>query len=97
MSTDTGNTWVELKLAGDINNGWIVSGISNDGSVMIAGAYSGRLYMSTTTGAIWNEVKPAVMLIEIGGLQPCQRMDLLLWLVIIVAVFICLPLQALLG
>ena len=33
--------------------------MSEDGKTILAGVYSGRLYLSTNTGSTWSEVQPA--------------------------------------
>ena len=53
------HTWAETQPAGDADKNWYASAMSSDGSVIIAGVYGGRLYLSTNSGTNWSEVKPA--------------------------------------
>ncbi len=52
-------TWTETQPAGDADNNWSVVAMSSDGSKLIAGAESGRLYISTNGGSNWTETQPA--------------------------------------
>ncbi len=51
--------WSETMPAGNADMAWRSSVFSADGTTVLAGAYYGRLYVSTTTGLIWSEVRPA--------------------------------------
>ena len=53
------HTWAETQPAGDANKYWYTSAMSDDGSVIIAGVYNGRLYISTNSGTNWDETQPA--------------------------------------
>jgi photosystem II stability/assembly factor-like uncharacterized protein len=52
-------TWTEVQPAGNVNKNWQGSAVDSDGSVMLACADAGRLYVSTDTGANWSEAQPA--------------------------------------
>src|SRR5690606_26190149 len=43
----------------DTNQAWWASAVSNDGAIMLAADYGGRIYRSTDTGDTWTEVQPA--------------------------------------
>ena len=49
-------TWSETQPAGNVNKGWYSSAMSSDGSKMLAGAYTGRLYLYSDGG--WSETRP---------------------------------------
>ena len=50
-------TWAETQPAGDANKNWCSCGVSSDGSTMLAGALSSRLYLYS--GGSWAETQPA--------------------------------------
>jgi len=54
VAEDDWTTYIPVA-AGDWRN---CLGISDDGSVMVAGNYPGRLYLSTDNGANWSEIQP---------------------------------------
>lgn len=52
-------TWSETRPAGDTDQNWAGVKTSRDGSVLLAGVNSGRLYVSRDSGSTWEEVQPA--------------------------------------
>jgi len=52
-------TWTETRPAGDVNKNWGITKFDNDGTNIIAGINTGRLYTSSDSGAIWTERQPA--------------------------------------
>jgi photosystem II stability/assembly factor-like uncharacterized protein len=51
--------WTETQPAGDVNAGWMVGAISDDGSCLITGVYgSGKLYYSSNGGSSWSVTDP---------------------------------------
>lgn len=46
-STNRGGSWVELQPIGNQNGNWDLLNISGNGQVLLAGNYSGRLYIGT--------------------------------------------------
>lgn len=51
--------WTETRPAGDADKNWNVGVISSNGSAIVAGIYSGRIYISTNSGSNWTETQPA--------------------------------------
>jgi len=51
-------TWTETQPLGDTDHKWIMGASDNDGSVLLAGIYVGRLYLSTNSGTSWAETQP---------------------------------------
>lgn len=50
--------WVETQPAGAVTAEWALTGMSENGAVMIAGVSTGRLYLSTNGGSSWAETQP---------------------------------------
>ena len=50
-------SWTEVQPAGNADKNWW--GCSVSGTTIVAGVASGRLYVSTNSGANWTEVRPA--------------------------------------
>lgn len=58
--THTGAIWTLEDPAGaGVHANWYSAACDADGSVLLAGIYLGRLYMSTDSGATWTEPRPA--------------------------------------
>lgn len=58
-STNSGNSWIETRPAGNNDKKWNTTSMDVSGSKIIAGIYGGRLYYSINTGASWAEIRPA--------------------------------------
>jgi hypothetical protein len=56
------HTWSEVQPVGNANKYWISSAVSSDGSVILAGVYNGRLYLSTNSGTNWSEMYPKAVI-----------------------------------
>lgn len=52
-------TWTETQPAGNADHFWASERINLDGSILLAGDHSGRLYVSSDSASTWNEVQPA--------------------------------------
>jgi len=51
--------WTETRPVGDVNQAWVTTSMSSDGTTLIAGVWNGRLYISTNSGDAWTETRPA--------------------------------------
>lgn len=52
-------SWVETQPLGNSDHNWKSCSCSANGRVLLAGSYSGRLYLSTNGGSSWTEQQPA--------------------------------------
>lgn len=51
--------WIEVQPNGASDFGWYRQAISDNGQVVAASTFQGRLYVSTNGGTTWNEAQPA--------------------------------------
>jgi len=58
-SADAAGSWTETRPAGNVDKDWSSVASSTDGSRLIAGACTGRLYISSNGGSSWSETRPA--------------------------------------
>jgi len=59
FQTVSQTTWSQVTPAGTTAKNWTTTAINSDGTIVIAGIYGKRLYISSDGGSNWSETQPA--------------------------------------